>query len=198
MNHKAIILWVWFPVTFVIVLLDIAILRTTYLKKQHDIAYTLPQQHFRLAQSSFSSEQVLGASITAGDARDLLLKGFLQKHASPLADFASYIVNRADYYAIDFRLVPAISMCESIGGKRMPTHNSHNAWGISVEDGQVTGANFNNWLYAIDWVSKYIREKYINMGLTSPLTMGAKWAPSSVEKGNSWANCVDFFIAEIE
>ena len=51
-------------------------------------------------------------------------------------------LDRAQYYDIDYRLVPAIAMCESNAGKRMPTKDSFNAWGISVETGETSGAKF--------------------------------------------------------
>ena len=95
-------------------------------------------------------------------------------------------------------MVPAIAMCESSGGKRIPSKDSYNAWGVAVYTGQLTGKKFINWIHAIDWVSKYIKEKYHDKGFVDLIDIGAKWAPPSVENGNSWANCVDYFMEKMQ
>jgi len=89
-------------------------------------------------------------------------------------------------------------MCESNVGKRMPSSDSYNAWGISVETGELSGAKFPNWLYAIDWVSRYMKEKYYDRGISTLTDIGAIYAPPSVENGNSWASCVEHFMEEIQ
>lgn len=199
MGSKLLLIFVWFPLTIGLLCGDLVILssiRNTTSKHSYE---TSRIYHAPIATSlSDRSEQVLGATIQAGDARTLILSAYLQKQESPLAEFASYIIDRAQAYTIDYRLVPAIAMCESGGGKRIPTKDSYNAWGISVYTGQKTGAKFLNWMYAIDWVSKYIKEKYHDKGLTDLTDIGAKWAPPSVENGNSWANCVSFFMNQMQ
>jgi hypothetical protein len=89
-------------------------------------------------------------------------------------------------------------MCESNVGKRIPSRNSFNAWGISVYTGQNFGATFKDWPHAIDWVSKYIKEKYYDKGVTDLKEIGAIWAPPSVEKGYSWTRCVESFLESIQ
>lgn len=187
----------WFPITLGLLAVNLALLASIAKKTQINQVHT-PPTPLKIAAYSYGTEQVLGASVIAGDARALLLTKFLEKIESPLAEYANYIVDRADHYRIDYRLVPAIAMCESNAGKRMPTKASHNAWGISVETGQTSGANFRNWVYAIDWVSRYLKEKYFDRGITSLIDIGAIYAPPSVATGNSWATCVDLFMNEIQ
>jgi len=110
-----------------------------------------------------------------------------------MAPYADLIVQKSDEKGIDFRLVVAIAMCESNAGKRMPSRNSYNAWGIAVYTGQLTGANFRDWPHAIDWVTTYIKEKYYDRGLIDLKDIGAVWAPPSVKTGYSWSNCVEAF-----
>lgn len=196
MMRKVLMIGVWFPLTAFLLVLDLSILFSITHKAAANkpVSYVPPMP---IAASSLGTGQVLGASVHAGDARALLLQKFLKAHDSPLADYADYILDRADYYNIDFRLISAIAMCESNVGKHMPTKASHNAWGISVETGQITGANFANWLTAIDWVSRYMKEKYFARGITDLIDIGAIYAPPSVETGNSWANCVQHFMDQI-
>lgn len=187
----------WFPLTFVLLIVNLTLLASLGRSAQaRNVSYN--RTPMRIAISSFGTEQVLGASIQPADARALLLSDFLSKHQSPLAKYADHIINRSEQYNIDYRLVPAIAMCESTGGKRIPSKDSYNAWGISVETGQVTGKNFDNWMHAIDWVSRYLHEKYFSRGITNLIDIGAIYAPPSVATGNSWATCVQFFMNEIQ
>lgn len=185
----------WFPVTLVLLIINLSLL--SQLSKKGDTYAYKPVVLPAVAATS-GSEQVLGASIQAADARALVLGNFLERHNSPLAPYAEYIVSRAEHYNIDYRVVPAIAMCESTGGKRIPSSDSYNAWGISVETGETSGAVFKNWMHAIEWVTKYMYEKYYNRGIQDLVDIGAIYAPPSVANGNSWANCVSFFINEIQ
>lgn len=199
MSSKISLLVVWFPLTTALLMCNLLLLSVVYESAQKNSTATHSIYRPPIATATLDgSEQVLGATIVAADARALLLSSYLKAHQSPLADFATYIVNRAQQYGLDYRLVPAIAMCESGGGVRIPTKDSFNAWGISVYTGQPTGAKFINWMYAIDWVSNYIKEKYYDKGLLELSDIGAKWAPPSVENGNSWANCVSFFMNQIQ
>lgn len=198
MLRKALIVMCWFPLTLALLAINLSLLASLTSKVKPGQAYRPQLPPMRIADASRGTEQVLGASITAGDARALLLSKFLTQHTSPLAEYSEYILNRADHYGIDYRLVSAIAMCESNVGKRMPSKDSYNAWGISVETGEISGAKFPNWMYAIDWVSKYLKEKYFARGITDLVDIGAIYAPPSVANGNSWANCVGHFMEEIQ
>lgn len=196
MMAKALIALLWFPVTAALLIVNLLLLSS--LAQKTRVASGAPDKRIRVTASAYGTEQVLGTSIQAGDARSSLLAQFLTKNRSPLSPYADYIIDRADYYRVDFRMVPSIAMCESNVGKRIPSRDSYNAWGISVATGTVNGAKFPNWIYAIDWVTRYIKEKYLDRGITELTDIGAIWAPPSVGTGNSWANCVQFFMSEIK
>lgn len=197
MVRKLLITLCWFPLTLSLLAINLSLL-VSLSKKANANEPVTQTMALKIAATSYGTEQVLGASVRAGDARALLLTKFLTSHQSPLIEYAEYILNRAEYYGIDYRLVPAIAMCESNVGKRMPSKDSYNAWGISVETGETSGAKFPNWLYAIDWVSRYLKEKYYARGITDLIDIGAIYAPPSVAKGNSWANCVGQFMEAIQ
>ena len=114
-----------------------------------------------------------------------------------MAPFSGLIVREADAKGIDFRLVVAIAMCESNLGKKMPKKDEFNAWGIAVYTGQNQGKAFDSWPHAISWVSQYIKTKYYDRGITDLKSIGAIWAPPSVENGDSWSSCVDTFQTSI-
>ena len=143
--------------------------------------------------------QVLGSfsvAVAKQDARSEIIRQFLAKHHSPLEPYAELIVSKADERNIDFRMVPAIGMCESNLGKRIP-EGSYNAFGYGIYTGQKEGAIFDNWDHALSIMAKYLREKFYNKGLTTPEEIGPIYAPPSVETGNSWAKCVRSFMNEL-
>lgn len=196
MVRKLLLVVLWFPVAIIFLGVNLTVLFASS-NANGDLPplSVIPQysDDFQIAAENRGTAQVLGVSVVAADARALLLESFLRQHDSPMTPYADQIVQKADLYGIDFRLVVAIAMCESNLGKRMPTRNSRNAWGISVYTGEQSGATFHDWPFAIDWVSKYIKEKYYDNGLVTLEDIGAVWAPPSIENGNSWMNCVEGF-----
>lgn len=198
MIRKLLFVSLWFPITLVLILINLVILsRSVSAQKNIPLSAIRPDNgNFQVAAPG-GTGKVLGASIEGADARSLLLESFLRQHDSPMTAYADYIVQKSDEKGIDFRLVVAISMCESNAGKRMPRRDSYNAWGIAVYTGQLSGANFRDWPHAIDWVTTYIKEKYYDKGLIDLKDIGAKWAPPSVNTGYSWTNCVEEFQSSI-
>ena len=51
------------------------------------------------------------------EARAVAIDRFLRARNMPLAEYSAYMVARADEYGIDWRLLPALSIRESSGGK---------------------------------------------------------------------------------
>ncbi len=199
MRRKLVLLAVWFPLTLVVLIFNLTLLSLTQYSRTIDAplsAVPLEDGSYKIAAAA-GTGKVLGASVIGADARSLLLESFLRQHDSPMTQYADLIVQKSDDKGIDFRLVVAISMCESNAGKRMPKRDSYNAWGIAVYTGQITGADFRDWPHAIDWVTTYIKEKYYDQGLIDLKDIGAKWAPPSVNTGYSWTKCVEEFQGSI-
>ena len=201
MLGKSLLLISWFPLATILLVINFMVL-TTYTNSKasstHPLSANPPVEiTFQLSAPS-SSGQVLSATIEAGDSRDLLLESFLKQYKSPMAEFAHVIVAEADRYGVDFRMVPAIAMCESNAGKRMPKKDEYNAFGIAVYTGQLHGKAFDSWPHAISWVSQYIKERYHDRGIYDLQDIGAIWAPPSVLTGHSWSNCVSSFMEKIK
>ena len=62
------------------------------------------------------------------DYRVFTLRKFFAQHKSSLTPYSEDFIKTADYYDLDYRMVPAISGVESTFGKRIPP-NSYNAYG---------------------------------------------------------------------
>lgn len=143
-----------------------------------------------------------------GDARPVILKQFFAKHQAPLSDHAELMVSTADRYNIDWRLVPAIAMCESNGGKKIP-EGSANAWGWGASDYDLANKTGNymlgDWEKSIETVTKGLAENYYHLidlsdgeiGLDDLWQVMEKYAPPSAAKGGPWSKCVHQYMQEL-
>lgn len=156
------------------------------------LAYQQESQSAAIAEFSAPQNtlegQVLGTEVS--DLRPYLIEKVLQK--TVLEPYSFYMVEIADKYGIDYRLIPAIAMKESGGGNKART-DSHNAWGF--ENGRT---NFESWESAIDTVGKTLKERYVAKGLTTPEQIMPVYAPPQVLTGGKWATDVNFFFRKME
>ncbi len=129
--------------------------------------------------------------VIAKDARAELLTVYLKRYNSDLAPFSQDIVDVADRYQIDYRLIPAIAMQESNLCKIVPD-NSYNCWGFGIYGDQVK--HFANYENAIEAVTKTLASDYKAQGLITPEQIMKKYTPGS---HGSWARGVSEFMAEI-
>lgn len=193
MLRKILLVLLWFPSVFILLLINLSLLAAmSRWESPHLPLSAVPPNESSLTASS-GTPAVLSASVIAGDARTLLLERFLKNNGSPMTEYANLIVQEADKYGFDFRLLPAIAMCESNLGKRVPLKAGFNPFGIAVYTGALEGKTFDSWNNAITWVSEYISDRFYSQGVTSLTDIEKTWAPPAVENGNSWANCVQFF-----
>lgn len=139
-------------------------------------------------QANLLNGQVLG--IQVDDLRPLLISKTLQN--TTLEPYSDYMVETADKYGIDYRLIPSIAMKESGGGNKAPK-NTFNAWGF--ENGKT---KFDSWENAIDVVGKTLKTRYIDKGLTTPQQIMPIYAPPAVEAGGGWAKDVSYFQDKIK
>ncbi len=125
------------------------------------------------------------------EARIEVLKEFLGRYDSPLLSYAKDIVEAADKYDLDWRLLPAIAMQESTLCKKMPKE-SYNCWGFGIYGKKVTKfADFNE---AIDTVSKTLAKEYHGQGLLNPAEIMTKYTPSNQ---GIWAENVSYVMDRI-
>ena len=134
-------------------------------------------------------------SIQAEDARAQIVENFLKSKNSPLEPYSTYMVKVADEYELDFRLLAAIAVKESGGGRAIPK-NSYNAWGWGIYGDQVLG--FKTWQDGILKVAQGLKKDYIDKGYRSPQEIMSKYTPPSLEIGGPWAQDIQQFFAEME
>ena len=105
--------------------------------------------------------------------------------------YADFIVQTADKYGLDFRLLTAIAQKES-GLCRVIPEGSNNCWGWGIHSEGTLG--FDSYEEAIETVSKGLKENYIDLGYVSVEEIMAKYAhPSST----TWAEGVSFYMNQM-
>ena len=151
-------------------------------------------QNFKLYAALPEDSTVQSEDITVKDGRVKIIEDFFKERKAPLADYAGAFVLVSDKYNLDWRLLPAIAMQESSGG-RIVINNSHNAFGYGIYGSSVL--KFPSWEDGIERVGKALREDYLNEGLTTPQTIMAKYTPPSLEKDGAWAKAVSSFMEDL-
>ena len=126
------------------------------------------------------------------DARSKLLKQYLKDNHSPLENYSNFLIDTADKYSLDYRLLTAIAQKESNLCKIIP-YDTYNCWGWGIHSQGTLG--FNSYSEGIETVSKGIKDKYIDQGYDTVDKIMSKYTPLS--KG-SWAEGVNKFMNDIE
>jgi hypothetical protein len=134
----------------------------------------------------------VSSSIESADARSQIIKGYLETYNSPLTPYSDLIVQTADKYSIDFRLITAIAQQESNLCKIIPP-GSYNCWGWGITSVGTLG--FDSFEDGIETVSKGLRQNYLSKGYTTVEQIMSKYTPQS---NGSWAYGVNSFMGDME
>ena len=139
-----------------------------------------------------TADNLFTSEIVQTDSRAEMVRQFFQKYRSPLEPYAQDVIDSADKYGLDFRLIPAIAMQESNLCLKAPI-GSFNCWGFGIYNHKVL--QFNSYPEAIDTVTKALATNYKKDGLNTPEEIMARYTPNS---NGSWANGVNEFMAELQ
>ena len=134
----------------------------------------------------------ISGEASAADSRKELIRQYLARYNSPLEPYAPLIISSADEHGLDFRLTTAIAQQESNLCKKIPP-GSYNCWGWGIHSQGSLG--FESYEDGIKEISKGLREKYLDEGLTSIEGIMDKYTPLSE---GSWAHAVNQFMQELE
>lgn len=189
---KAVLLTTFFVLTPILIFFSI--LHLLYLAYHQNNPYLLSQNSTpRVAFAALpSAENVLGDHITAVDARVEMVRQFFEKYKSPLEPFAQNVIDSADEYSLDFRLIPAIAMQESNLCRKIII-DSYNCWGFGIYGKTVT--RFTSYEEGIETVTKTLAKNYKQNGLETPEEIMSKYTPSS---NGSWAASVNYFMEQLQ
>jgi murein DD-endopeptidase MepM/ murein hydrolase activator NlpD len=124
------------------------------------------------------------------------LKQYLRKRGSPLAPYAQLIAAVEHRYNLPQGLLAGIAAAETTFGTNPAAGRDitdrHNAWGWGPH------IAFPSWEHAIRTIGRGLGKNYIAKGLTTPLAIGQKYAPSSDGNNPShWADTVSSIMSEV-
>lgn len=131
------------------------------------------------------------------DSRAVIVANFLERYNSPMEPHDEYgkkLVEIADRYNIDFRLLPAIAMQESNLCKKTPKTEegeTYNCLGFGVHSRGTLG--FDSYEAGFERAAKELKANYIDIGLTTPEEIMSKYTPSST----TWDDSVNQWMAEM-
>ncbi len=137
-----------------------------------------PLEAFASNDASGSSATLAIATVSAQqvvDYRGQALKSYLELKNSPLASEADYIIQEADKYNLDWKLVPSIAGLESSYCLAIPI-NSYNCYGYGIYGNNVR--YFNSWEDGIATVSAALKTNYIDKGAITVAQIGSIYAAS--------------------
>jgi len=167
------------PVTLGISLFSLFSLRSSELVKT-SLTQSVP------TNSGFSGVQVFAAlppalpsisgEVGSNDARPEIIRQYLYYYNSPLIPYADLIVQTADKYSLDYRLITAIAQQESNLCKITPP-NSYNCWGWGINS--ASNLSFNSYQEGIEQVSKGLKTAYVDKGYTTVTEIMGKYNPVS-------------------
>ena len=117
---------------------------------------------------------LVSAKVKAGDARVLVIDNFLLRYGSPMIGHGKDFIAAADYYGLDWRLLPAIAFQESNLGKKIPS-GSYNPFGWAIYTGKKSGVYFDSWSHSIFTVAAGVKKNYLDNGLATPETIAVRY-----------------------
>ncbi len=182
------------------IFISIAVFNTIFIKPSIQDKQSLEknyQQNTQEKKNNAHLSQVKGVEsvIEYDDARAQIIANFLKRYNSPLQpydEFGQKLVEIADKYEIDYRLLPAIAMQESNLCKNIP-ENSFNCLGFGIHSkGTLT---FDSYEANFQRAARELKRNYINQGLTTPYEIMTKYTPHS---DGSWAESVNQWMSEMK
>lgn len=187
--RKTLLAFFWLPVSFFTLTASLILL---FLSTNQG-AFKQRQESYQ--SSFFPVSSVLGvfnSNIISADARPEIVRRFLTKYKSPLESYAKLLVETADKYNLDFRLLPAIAMQESNLCQKIP-ENSYNCWGFGIYGDKIL--RFSSYEEGIERVAESLAKNYAHRGLLEPEDIMKKYTPQSQ---GSWAYAVYHFMEQMK
>lgn len=210
--HRLIIFALWFPLTISTLIFSLMALQnsrtadTTVLPPVplgNDLNLsTVPYKLYASLPEVLGAQTVNSYYIETQDVVPELIYAYLRKENSPMQGTSQNLVNIARKYGVDPLFMVAVAQCESNLGRKMPHTNPsdeyacHNPFGWGIHSAGTLC--FDTWEQGYEAVAKGLKAKYFSQGMESPEDIMRVYTPPALEKGGSWANCVNHFLDNLD
>jgi energy-coupling factor transporter transmembrane protein EcfT len=195
------IIFVWFPATLFTLFLSIAyysyyhaFLNTPKNQNSSQKLAKIPYQFYTSIPKVLGAQTVNAFHVQSQDIVPELIYNYMKKHKSPMIGSYKALIAAARQYDLDPLFLVSIAQCESNLGKKMPP-NCHNPFGWGIHSKGTLC--FESWEEGYLAVSEGLRKKYFDKGYENPEEIMTKYTPPALEKGGSWAKCVNQFLNEL-
>jgi len=191
---KSIVLFlIFFLITPLTLAASIASLHTLSKSQKEVDSHSLnliqkPKSGIQVYASMPSNFPSIAGSVIEADARPEIIRQYLEKYDSPLIPHADFIVETADKYNLDYRLITAIAQQESNLCKKSPP-DTFNCWGWGIHS--LGTLSFSSYQEGIETVSEGLRQNYLNEGFNTLEDIMSKYTPLSP---GSWSLGVSQFM----
>ena len=184
------------PITIGVSLFTLMSLDKTETKEPETLAQNTtanqPLSGVRVYASLPSELPSISAEVTGADARSAIVGQVLASYKAPLSQYSDVLVDNADKYGLDHRLLASIAMKES-GGCRAIPYDSYNCWGWGIHSKGSLG--FESYEQGIETVSRGLKENYVDKGLVTVEQIMTKYAHAS---SDTWAQGVNFYMDQMQ
>lgn len=135
--------------------------------------------------------------IKSEDPRVIAMQKFLLDYNSPLYQSSKMIVEEADKFGLDWRLVVAVSGVESAFCKTIP-RGTYNGWGWRGINKTADGwSQFNSWDHGVSIVTSGLAIGY-GVRLTPFQIEPYYCPPCAASPAHAWANGVTRYMRELK
>ena len=173
------IAWISFTSAFILLITAAYSYLNTYQQQDGQLKSPLTSQVLekqQAAEAAATSSQVVSSIVETDDARSTLIANFLERYHSPIQPYDYYgtkLVEIADRYGLDFRLLPAIAMQESNLCKVTNPNAPHNCLGFGIHS-QGT-LDFESYEAGFERAGRELRQNYVDQGLDTVALIETKW-----------------------
>lgn len=146
--------------------------------------------------------QKVSSQISSRDTRSLALHGYLETmqcsngSIPPLADYSEELVDSADKYGLDWKIIPAISGVETWFGCAGDAESYRNAWGMG--GGPSNRYRFDTWEEGIDVYAKMLADGYGTDVHTRLYDVASLYVYGHAGRHDKWADGVMKYFNGIE
>ena len=142
-----------------------------------------------------SASLTLEGKASSEDGRIVMVRRLFERYNCPITSEAGTFIEVADTYKVDFAILPAIALHETLCGKNAP-EGTLNPFGYGINSKQRFG--YEGWGDSIREVGKAMAKYYFAKGLDTPKEIMVRYNPLSANRPDqSWLKGVCYFAERL-
>ena len=200
-TKRIFLLFIAWNTSFITLIIFFFVFSLTYKPQQRVLgaSINLSNNESEIFSSLPQPAPAIESKVIFQEAKNQIIKNYLIKYgaAESLQNEVDYLVQRANEYQVDPRLIVAIARKESTFCKnvaKLPDGtSSNNCGGLGIY-----GSTIQSFDSIHDWIDAEIRfmaQNYISKGITDTCAIEKTHTPSSQGK---WCNAINYYLSEMQ